>query len=436
MTNRHSWMVALFAIVTSLVPSTLVEAQRVAVSYSPGAFTPSSPRTELINLGTGVLEMHEPFASGTPVFTSDGRFLLLRFTDASGSGRLEIRDLITGFRSSLDLTFYPSRAHPRRLAVYGYIPGGVGRLDTTGLRPYTSCAPGQIELTVDGSRLLVFCQNGNIESIDETTGALVAIVAAGPTAAPGFAINADGSRALVVRVAPGVNDLVLFDIATGTEIMSTPMPGPAPPAQYSGPGFGRIVGVTPSRDAVVVTTRWFNSGLPGLATNYFRTQLLEFATLAPRRQLAVPYDPQVMAISPNGERAFVGSSYPGRGLGALLDLDLGTGQQTALVSAMTFALGAAFPPLAPTLHPPVVNGEEVTIGWSLAAHSPEAQRFLIHVGSRSGAIDLGTLDVGGNTSLTVPGVPPGRYFVRVTATNITGPSSPSTEVVIEVPARR
>ena len=40
--------------------------------------------------------------NGSPVFTSDGRFLLLRFFDAAGTSSLvEIRDLLTGFRTSL-----------------------------------------------------------------------------------------------------------------------------------------------------------------------------------------------------------------------------------------------------------------------------------------------------------------------------------------------
>ena len=103
--------------------------------------------------------------------------------------------------------------------------------------------------------------------------------------------------------------------------------------------------------------------------------------------------------------------------------------------ATTSALGAAFVPLAPTLQPAEVIGQQVTISWSLAAHSPAAQRFVLHVGSRSGATDLGTRDVGDATSLTVPGVPPGRYFVRMTAVNFTGTSSPSTELIVDVPGQ-
>ena len=264
---------------------------------------------------------------------------------------------------------------------YGLASGVVARLDLTGLRPYASCngAAWDVELTVDGSRLLVLCESGDIESIDEATGVRFGVVAAGTTAEPrGFAINADGSQALVARgVAGAGTELVLFDVATGTQVISTPMPGPPPPAIFSGPGVGRIVSVTPSRDAVVVTNRWFydDVGMPGPIRLYYRTQILDFATLAPRLELAVPYDPHFMEISPDGERAFVGSNDIIRLGGALQDLDLRTGQQTVGVSALTNALGAAFAPLAPTLQLVELNGQRVTLSWSLAAHSPAAQRF-------------------------------------------------------------
>jgi hypothetical protein len=181
MTNGRAFIVSLFAAVTWLVPSA-VGAQRVAVSYSLTPFTPFS--TDVINLGTGVVESREPrVARETPIFTSDGRFRLLRFDRSGGlPPLLEIRDLVTGFQTSLDLPFEPRHAHPRRLAVYGLTAGGLARLDAAGVHAYAACdgSPREIELTVDGSRLLVLCQSGAIESIDEATGARLGVVAAGP----------------------------------------------------------------------------------------------------------------------------------------------------------------------------------------------------------------------------------------------------------------
>ena len=147
MTNDRTLMVA-STVMTVLLLSTAVEGQRIALTYSPLAFT---TYTDVINLGTGVVETRETRGlNGSPVFTSDGRFLLLRFFDAAGTSSLvEIRDLLTGFRTSLAIQFQPRRAHPRRLAVYGLSSGSVARLDGAGLRPYATCegaAASELEL--------------------------------------------------------------------------------------------------------------------------------------------------------------------------------------------------------------------------------------------------------------------------------------------------
>jgi DNA-binding beta-propeller fold protein YncE len=423
-------MVVLLAAVTLLVFSTPAAAQRVAVSYSPFPFTAS---TDLINLTTGTVESREPRSlSERPVFTSDGRFLLLRFSPV-----LEVRDLATGFRTSIDTAFQPRRGHPRRLAVYGLMTGNIARLDPTGLHPVASCAGDSrdVELTVDGSRVFVLCASGNVESIDEASGMRLSVVAAGASALRGLGVNADGSQVLVARDRPGGGtELVLCDVATGNEIIATPIPGPLPPPPFTGPGTGRIVAVTPNREAVVVTNVWFYDPNPGPLMAFYRTQVLELATLTPQRELSVPFNPVAMAISPDGSRAFVASNLTvSQPAGRIQDLDLRTGQPTvAMTVANVNALGAAFPPLPPTPNATVIGGR-VTIAWTLLAHSPPADRFVIHAGSRSGASDLGRIEVGGGvTSFSVASVPPGRYFVRVTASNFTGTSSPSSEVIIDV----
>ena len=433
--RRHRCIAALSVCMT-LALSTSVEAQRVAIAYFR---FPVFGATDVYNLGTGVLEFREfQAASALPVFTADGRFLVLRFDRSSGLlPLLQIRDLLTGQRASFELAFEPLRAHPRRLAIYGLVPGGIARLDASGLRPYASCdgSPLQIDLTVDGSRLFVFCESGTIETIDEATGALVGVVVAGssPLVFRGFSVNGDGSQVLVLRA----SELVLFDAATGTEILATPIPGPPPPPPFSGPGSSRIVSAAPVRDAAVVSTVWtYDDGLPGSPMIYsFRTQILDFITFTPGRQLAVPYDPVMMAISPDATRAFVGSRAPDPRFALLQDIDLNTGQPTLATSLGSLGwLGAAFPPLPPTLRPAVVNAQQVTISWHLAAHSPAAEVFAIQVGTRSGATDLGTVNITGAGSVAVADVPPGRYFVRVKAVNVTGTSSASNEIVIDVPA--
>ena len=212
------------------------------------------------------------------------------------------------------------------------------------------------------------------------------------------------------------------------------MPGPPPPPPFSGPGSGEIVAATPARDVVVVTNSWSFDPGPGAPTLYYhRTQMLDFATLTPLRQLDVPHFIAAMVISPDASRAIVASNHP-RLFGQIQDLDLRTGQPTAALGVnLTTALGGAFPPLPPTLQPARINGQQVTLSWALPAHSPAALGYVIQAGSRSGASDLGMIEVGaGVTSFTAGGVPPGRYFVRVTAANVTGPSLPSPEMIVDV----
>ena len=427
-----------FTATALLLSASSVEAQRLAVGYS--VFL--NPTTlEVVNLGTGVVESREQKSfSGPALFSSDGRFLVLSVFSPTAPS-LEVRDLVTGFRTLIQTPLRPLRAHPRRLAVYGLVAGVVTRLDPTGLRPYDACggAPAStLALTVDGSRLVVSCGSGTIESLDESTGTRLSTFNVGTSPSLGFAINSDGSRALVIRSATSVTELVLYDVASGTEIAAAPMPGGAPPAPFSGPGTGSIWSTVPGGDAVVVSRSWsFDPGPGAPLIHYRRTNLVEFDTLASRTELAVPYGVHSMAISPDGLRAIVASNdiRPGA---AIQDLDLRTGQPAVQVNiSIGFAsVGGVFPPLPPTVPPATVNGQRVTISWSLPAHSPPADRFVIHAGSRSGASDLGTVDLGGSaTSFTAAGVPPGRYFIRMTAVNFTGTSSPSAEVIVDVPSQ-
>jgi hypothetical protein len=76
-----------------------------------------------------------------------------------------------------------------------------------------------------------------------------------------------------------------------------------------------------------------------------------------------------------------------------------------------------------------VNGGDVTIRWLPSAPLPVA--YLVEAGSASGRSDLAQLRSSG-PSLTVPGVAPRTYFVRIKAENACGQSRPSNEVVIVV----
>ena len=72
----------------------------------------------------------------------------------------------------------------------------------------------------------------------------------------------------------------------------------------------------------------------------------------------------------------------------------------------------------------------MTLSW---ARSPElTTTFTVEAGSAPGLSNLAFVPVMTGTTLTVPDVPPGTYYVRVRAWNYIGASVPSNEVVVEV----
>jgi hypothetical protein len=112
-----------------------------------------------------------------------------------------------------------------------------------------------------------------------------------------------------------------------------------------------------------------------------------------------------------------------------------TGQELTVVPlGTTTCVGntaLAVPPRPPLLSPASVSSTRtVELSWSAA---PELTKmFSVEAGSGPGLSDLATLTVPSATTLTVPGVPPGTYFVRLRAWNDIGPSVPSNEIVVVV----
>ena len=89
-------------------------------------------------------------------------------------------------------------------------------------------------------------------------------------------------------------------------------------------------------------------------------------------------------------------------------------------------------PVAPVNMAVTVQGSTVQLSWSPGVSNATTLRYLLEAGTAPGLANITTADVGPQTSLTVGGVPPGTYFVRVRAANVTGDSAPSNEVVVTV----
>lgn len=106
-----------------------------------------------------------------------------------------------------------------------------------------------------------------------------------------------------------------------------------------------------------------------------------------------------------------------------------------LAGMATLYPGAAVPspnaPATPTTFGAVVSGSTVTLNWTPAANGAAATGFQIQAGSTPGGSNYGAANVTG-TSLVVPDVPHGTYYLRVLATNAQGASAPTHDRVVAV----
>ena len=81
----------------------------------------------------------------------------------------------------------------------------------------------------------------------------------------------------------------------------------------------------------------------------------------------------------------------------------------------------------------LVESRVVTLTWAIDASHSMATEQVVEVGFAPGQTVVRLPVAAGATSLTVPGVPPGRYYVRIRSVNGTGLGAPSNEVMVDVP---
>ena len=77
-----------------------------------------------------------------------------------------------------------------------------------------------------------------------------------------------------------------------------------------------------------------------------------------------------------------------------------------------------------------VQGNAVTLNWTAPAGG-SATGYLMEAGSAPGAANVGSVSTAA-TALFFPGVPNGRYYVRVKATNAAGASAPTSDLIVDV----
>lgn len=97
-----------------------------------------------------------------------------------------------------------------------------------------------------------------------------------------------------------------------------------------------------------------------------------------------------------------------------------------------FTLATAPPPGPPTNLTFGVNGNTLSLSWQPPTTGGPASDYLLEAGSASGLANIASGVAFGGTGLNVPGVPAGRYFIRVRARNAAGISAPSNEADVTV----
>ncbi|HJZ77552.1 MAG TPA: choice-of-anchor tandem repeat GloVer-containing protein [Vicinamibacterales bacterium] len=90
------------------------------------------------------------------------------------------------------------------------------------------------------------------------------------------------------------------------------------------------------------------------------------------------------------------------------------------------------PPGPPSSLGATVSGQTVVLAWNVSSAGGAPTAYVLQVGSSPGSSNVVVSSVGLTTSLTADGVPPGTYYARVVATNASGTSAPSNEVIVAV----
>jgi hypothetical protein len=403
----------------------------------------------MLNLATGRVDWEVrgiwTGASGAAVFTSDGRFVVYQTQDPAppGLSRTEVRDAATGGLVAQVADFMPFVAHPRQLAVYGFRPGGgVARLDLNGVTTLVaSCGlygEQPMDITPDGSRLLVRCGATELVTLDTVSNAVLSRATLPDYRPQGLAANADGTLAAWVTFEGPESSaqpvIQLLDTTSGQVVKSRAISTTCPGCFHS-----TRLQPTPMRDRFALFDEtFFLSTVPfcQIVPLQRTAMVISAETLETIAPLTAAQSVEFSFANPDGTVAYLAGD-PCRRAALASALDLTTGAPVVGVTPwgwlQVFTMAMAFPPVAPVLSGTAAAGGTVQLHWNLPPHSPAATDYELEVGSAPDAVDLGAFTLEGGTAISFSGVPSGSYFVRLRARNVTGMSPASNELRLDVP---
>ncbi len=108
-----------------------------------------------------------------------------------------------------------------------------------------------------------------------------------------------------------------------------------------------------------------------------------------------------------------------------------SGGMSAASNEIAVTVAGATVPSAPTLPAPIVSGSTVQLSWAPGSGGAPAS-YTLFAATTPGGAPIATLPLTG-TGITIPNVPSGTYYLRLTATNAAGTSLPSAERTLVVP---
>ncbi len=442
-------MVRLFAILVGVVllsAPALAQQRIVALITSQDGVNPTTSLWEArIEAGqvrdARPLTIHDGW--GGPVVTAGGQMVVWRLMTSTGATDLAAFDRTSGTTYLLPDVQGLGVSDPTRPRLFVQRGGEIASLSPSG----THVVPNTAGLTPvgvsrDGGRLFAAVvvseipprEYSELRAIDTATGALLGAMPLGSG---------------VIQVVPAPDETSVWVLSSswvGTThtalLRQLLLPSGAPRLSITLTGsdyvgFGRIEGVDDTLSRVVVSLTRVDSS----AYSYVGGELLTFNTINGAEIGRVPLEGLSSSVLDAGAGTVLTYSarYTWRpvqrcGAGWLHVTSATTGQELWHVPIGTDAcLSVAFaaPPLPPVLSTPVVTpNRTVTLSW---ARSPElTTTFTVEAGSAPGLSNLAFVPVMTGTTLTVPNVPPGTYYVRVRAWNYIGASVPSNEVVVEV----
>ncbi len=89
--------------------------------------------------------------------------------------------------------------------------------------------------------------------------------------------------------------------------------------------------------------------------------------------------------------------------------------------------------LPPTNLSATITGSTITFTWALPPLGLPGVSFILEAGTAPGLTNITPgLPIGSATSFTVPGVPPGTYYVRVRSVHASGTSAPTPDIAVTV----